>query len=79
MAGTVIAASSMSLLETVLIRLRSKSATDPRDKMYGPYGMLGAMGITNLSTVGYRETQQQIYTATTNAHILHDQSLCGAA
>jgi hypothetical protein len=54
---------------------RQRLATDPRDKIYGVYGILEEMGIKDLPLIDYNNSVRQVYTEMTRACIVLDQSL----
>lgn len=58
----------------VLSKTRSRKAGNPRDKVYGLYGILAECGVTGLSVIDYNKSIEDIYTEFTRAAILSDPS-----
>jgi len=54
---------------------RSRDATNPRDKVYGIYGLLQAQGFDDLPAVDYQKAAADIYTEITQYAIQKDRSL----
>lgn len=61
-------------LSTLLHHARQQEATDPKDVIYGIYGLLSALGI-QLPTPNYSKSIEQIYTETAKAAILQNNDL----
>jgi hypothetical protein len=61
-------------LSTLLHHARQQEATDPKDVIYGIYGLLSALGI-ELPTPNYSKSIEQIYTETAKAAILQNNDL----
>jgi hypothetical protein len=64
-----------NLMSTSLKVVRTKKSSNPKDKVYGLYGILDQMKIPHLPKVDYTKSVQQIYTEIARATIENDKSL----
>jgi len=58
----------------LLLLCQFQSASEPKDKVYGAYGLLQAMGV-QLPAPDYTKTTQTVYLETCQAVMAHDNSL----
>ena len=59
----------------ILELARGKSATDPKDKIFGLYGLFSALDFNLAQDINYEKPLSQVYTDETIAALLEDNSL----
>ena len=62
-------------ISRALKTLRPKLSSDPKDKVYGLYGIFENIGLPGLPAVDYNKTVEHIYTEVATAAIKHERSL----
>jgi len=67
--------SQTSHISTSLVLVRTKESSNPKDKVYGLYGIFDHMQVLRLPEVDYAQTVQYIYTNITRVAIEGEQSL----